>query len=101
NLQQSSTVSLQTAGNVAWGSEAVLANNTVSFAAGESSKQVQVRVYGDTAVETDESFTLTLISPSSGTSVGSSNVATGIVQEDDTRLSITTGNLTQEEGRGG
>src|SRR5262249_60301679 len=45
----------------------ILPTGTVSFAAGETSKLVTVNVAGDTTVETDETFTVTLSAPSAGT----------------------------------
>jgi len=101
NLTQATSVSLATSGTVSWGSEAVLSSSSVNFASGESTKSVVVTVYGDNVVENDETFSLTMVSPSSGTSVGAANVVTGTVTEDDTSLSITSGDVTKPEGQGG
>jgi hypothetical protein len=48
----------------------VLPTGTVSFAAGESSKTITVLVSGDSTVESDEGFTVSLSNASAGTSVG-------------------------------
>ncbi|MBF0159329.1 MAG: VCBS repeat-containing protein [Magnetococcales bacterium] len=59
-----------------------LPSGTVSFAANESSKTVTVDVAGDTTVESDESFTVTLSNPSNGT-LGTTS-ANGTIRNDDT-----------------
>lgn len=48
----------------------------VSFAAGETSKQIAFTINGDTTVEPDETFTLTLSNPQNGTLETSSVVVT-------------------------
>lgn len=55
---------------------------TVSFAATETSKVITVNVAGDTDVEPDEGFTVTLSAPS-GCTIGTAT-ATGTIQDDDT-----------------
>jgi Ca2+-binding RTX toxin-like protein len=42
------------------GSDFVAANSTVTFLAGDTSKTINLNVYGDTEVEVDEDFTLSL-----------------------------------------
>ena len=54
---------------------------SVSFAAGEVSKEVSVTVHGDVAVEPDETFTVALSSPVGATVADSS--ATGTIVNDD------------------
>src|SRR5262249_53754531 len=61
---------------------ATLPTGTVSFAAGEASKTVTVNVAGDTTVEPNEGFTVTLSSPSAGTVLGTAS-ATGAILNDD------------------
>ena len=65
----------------------VLPSGTVSFAAGETSKTVTVNVAGDTAVEQDEGFTVTLSTPSVGTVIGTA-AAAAVIRNDDAALSI-------------
>ena len=54
---------------------------TVNFAAGEASQTVTVNVAGDTTVEADEGFTVTLSAPSNGTITTAT--ASGTIQNDD------------------
>jgi hypothetical protein len=63
-------------------SPSLFPSGQLAFAAGETSKTIQVDVAGDTAVETDETFTLTLSNPN-GASLGSAVTATGAVLDDD------------------
>jgi hypothetical protein len=60
---------------------------TVSFAAGESSKVISVNVAGDTALESNEAFSVTLSNPGAGTSLGTAS-ANGVIRNDDASLSI-------------
>jgi hypothetical protein len=60
----------------------VLPGGSVSFAAGETSKTITVGVQGDTAVEADEGFTVTLSSPT-GAWLGSPAQASGTITNDD------------------
>lgn len=63
-----------------------LPSGTLSFAPGQSELTVSFELVGDTRVEGDESFTLTLSNPSAGLVTGAS--ATTVVQDDDTNFSI-------------
>lgn len=65
-----------------------LPSGTVSFAAGQSEQTVTVTISGDTAVETDESLTLTLSNPSSGIIASGQGSATTTVVNDDTWYSL-------------
>lgn len=65
----------------------VLPSGTVSFAAGETSKVITVLVRGDTVVESDETFTVTLSNPSANTQIALS-AATGVIREDDIKASL-------------
>lgn len=56
----------------------VAASGTLSFAPGQTSKQVSIMVCGDTLNEPDETFTLTLTSPTNATIAQGS--ATGVIQ---------------------
>jgi len=55
---------------------------SASFAPGETSKSVALSVRGDTVIEEDETFFVTLSAPSSGTTLGRS-MATGTIIDDD------------------
>jgi hypothetical protein len=78
----------------------VLPSGTVSFASGETSKTITVRVAGDSAAEQNEGFTLTLSAPSAGTSIGTAT-ATGTIQNDDASLAIAAASATKAEGHSG
>jgi hypothetical protein len=54
----------------------------VSFAAGDTSKTITVNVSGDTVVESDEGFTVTLSGPTNGSVIGTAS-ADGLIQNDD------------------
>ena len=55
---------------------------TVSFAAGQTSQLVTINVAGDTTVEANEGFTVTLSAPSAGTTITTA-AATGVILDDD------------------
>ena len=59
-----------------------LPSGTVSFAAGETSKTIAVNVSGDTVVESDEGFTVTLSNPSTEATLGTAS-AIGMIRNDD------------------
>ncbi|WP_299617922.1 Calx-beta domain-containing protein [Pelagibius sp.] len=60
-----------------------LPSGTVTFAAGETTKTITMEVAGDTTVEGDESFSVSLSNPTGGAQV-IGNAATGIIFDDDT-----------------
>ena len=49
------------------GTDYVSTSGTITFAAGETSKTINVSILGDTAVEPDEALTVTLSAPSGAT----------------------------------
>ncbi len=57
-------------------------SGTVTFAANETSKVITIDVQGDTTVESDEGFTVTLSAPSASTSIGV-GFASGTIVNDD------------------
>lgn len=65
------------------------ASGTLSFAAGEIVKTIDVRVVGDTTIEQDETFTVTLSGPTSADIAR--GVATGTIANDDSGKQITPG----------
>ena len=69
-------------GTATAGSDYTAASGTLTFAAGETSKVVHVQVSGDTAVESNETLTLTLSSPSGATIAD--GTAIGTITNDDT-----------------
>ncbi|MDB5468113.1 MAG: hypothetical protein JWQ46_2875 [Phenylobacterium sp.] len=60
----------------------VLPSGSVTFAAGETSKTITVNVAGDTTVEPDETFTITLAN-ATGATLGAAT-ASGMITDDDT-----------------
>ncbi len=60
----------------------VLPSGVVSFAPGESSKVITVDVQGDTAVELNENFTVTLSNATNGATITTAT-ATGTINNDD------------------
>ena len=72
----------------------------MSFAAGETSKTITVQVAGDSTLESDEGFTVSLSNASSGTAIGTAT-ATGTIQNDDASLatvSVVAGRAIGREG---
>lgn len=62
-------------------------SQTVTFLAGETSKMVTINVSGDTVVEPDEQFTVTLGNPTNATTTNTTfttTIATGTITDDDT-----------------
>jgi hypothetical protein len=81
----------------------ILPTGMVSFASGETSKAITVLVAGDTAVEADESFTVTLSGASAGTQITTAVASGGIVNDDTAgsgtgQLSITRSFAVRSEG---
>jgi hypothetical protein len=62
-----------------------LPSGTVSFAAGETSKVITVNVQGDTTVEQNETFAVTLSNPTNGATLTTAS-ATGSITNDDVAL---------------
>jgi chitinase len=58
------------------------ASGTLTFTAGQTSKQVSVTVAGDATAEADETFTLTLSAPS-GATLGAAKTSTVTISNDD------------------
>ncbi|OYX75791.1 MAG: hypothetical protein B7Y95_00655 [Rhizobiales bacterium 32-66-11] len=77
------TVSYSTAsGTASAGSDFTAATGSLTFAPGETSKVVHVAVTGDTAVEANETLSLTLSAPAGATLADAA--ATGTIQNNDT-----------------
>jgi hypothetical protein len=60
----------------------VLASGTVSFAAGDTSRTVTVNVSGDAIVEPNETFLISLSSPSLGAIIGTATAGATILNDD-------------------
>ena len=70
------------------------------FAAGETSKSVTVSIFGDTTPENDETFTLQLSAPSSGSTI-SDGSGIGTILTDDAAPTASIGDATVSEGNSG
>jgi hypothetical protein len=80
---QTVTVNYSTAaGTATAGSDYQTTSGTLTFAPGQTSKTVTVNVYGDTAVEANETFTLNLSGVTGNATIGRSQ-ATGTIVNDD------------------
>ncbi len=77
-----------------------LNGGTVTFAAGETVQTVTIEVVGDTEVEADEEFLLSIFNPTAGLVVASSSVV-GTIRNDDAMVSIAAVAAVQAEGTGG
>ncbi|MEZ5667268.1 MAG: Calx-beta domain-containing protein [Alphaproteobacteria bacterium] len=74
-----------------------LPSGTVSFAAGETSKTVTVQVAGDTTVESDETFAVTLSNASGGATIATASAA-GIIRNDDVAATPSTFAIAAADG---
>ncbi|MFN8094776.1 MAG: Calx-beta domain-containing protein [Vicinamibacteria bacterium] len=96
------TVAYATAnGTATAGSDYVAQSGTLTFTAGQTSKTIAVVVNGDTTVEPNETFTVTLSSPSGATLAD--GVGLGTITNDDsaTRPSLSINDVTLVEGNSG
>jgi chitinase len=73
---------------------------TLTFAPGQTAKQIIVPVSGDTAVETTETFTVVLANPANAT-ISGSGIATGTITNDDSLPTLTIVERTVTEGNSG
>ncbi len=79
---QTVTVAFATAsGTASGGSDYDAASGTLTFAAGETSRTIDVRVHADASAENDETFLVTLREPSGATI--ETAAAAGIIEDDD------------------
>lgn len=92
------TVTYGTADDTATaGQDYVAKTGTLTFAPGETTKVITVKVTGDTAIEGNETLKINLSSPSGATIAD--RVATGMIVNDDAR--ITVANTSATEGNDG
>jgi hypothetical protein len=84
------TVGYSTAnGTASAGSDYIAANGTLAFKPGETEKTISVSIAGDTNIEQDETFTVTLSSPVNARIAKAS--ATATIRNDDTAVPVTPG----------
>ncbi len=72
-----------------------------SFSAGTATVQVPVTIHGDTAVESDETFSLSITTPVNADVISGSDIATGTIQNDDAAPSLTIADASIVEGNSG
>ncbi|MGH8237608.1 MAG: Calx-beta domain-containing protein [Steroidobacteraceae bacterium] len=78
------SVTLAPAGTATVGADYTVASTIVSFAAGDAStKTVRVIVADDTALEPDETVTLTMGAPTGGVTIGANAAATITIKDND------------------
>lgn len=86
SVPNSQTVTVQASpanGSATAGSDyTAVSSQTVTFAPGETTKPLAVRVLGDTTDEPNETFTVTLSNPTNATISGTQGSATGTILDD-------------------
>ena len=109
NPAATEAVTVNYATSVASGDTAVQAdftanNGTLTFATGDSSKTFTVATVEDTAIEPDETFTVTLssVSPATAATLPADPTATGTITDDDTptmlSISVDNANIAEDGG---
>ena len=78
----------------------VLPSGTVSFAAGQTSRVVNIPVLADSLGELNERFAVTLSAPSGGTTLGTAS-AQGLITNDDISVGFGGSNVSKPEGNAG
>jgi hypothetical protein len=82
----SSTITVNWAtsnGTASAGTDYRSGSGSVTFSPGQTVKTINVRVNGDTTVEPNETFFVTLSGPTGGAALGSPYVGTGTINNDD------------------
>jgi hypothetical protein len=94
------TVRYQTRdGTARAGSDYTLTEGTLTFAPGETEKTISIPVRGDSEVETDESFTLSLDAPVNGLLAATSTATVTLLNEDLPTLSLSGMTLAEGDSR--
>ncbi len=81
------------------GADYTATTNTLSFAAGQSTKAISIPLTNDTSVEGDETFTVTISNPG-GAVLGSLTVAAVTVLDNDSVIAVATNAVTVAESVG-
>jgi hypothetical protein len=98
--ERSVTVHYSTAdGSALASSDYNASSGTVTFAPGQTSKTIDIAILGDTTSEPNETFTVTLDTPTNA--MLATPVGTGTIVDDDTAPVLTIGSVSQAEGTGG
>ncbi len=75
-------------------------SGTVTFAAGQATRVITIPVRGDTTVESNETFRVTLSGASGGATITTA-AANGVIRNDDTSLAIAPTSANKNEGNSG
>ena len=86
-------------GTATAGSDYTAVSGTLSFAAGETSKTIDISISGDETVEIDETFTLTLSNPTGTTVVLGDDTGIGTITNDD-QATVTIADVSVDENSG-
>ena len=73
---------------------------TLSFAPGETDKDILVQIVDNNVVEPDKTFTIQLQNPTGGVPLGGQNVASIVILNDDTSIQFATNTFTVNENGG-
>ncbi|WP_026810061.1 Calx-beta domain-containing protein [Arenibacter latericius] len=76
-------------------------SGNVNFLAGSSTATIEIEVKGDTVVEPNETFIVTLSDPSAGYELGTNITAQGTILNDDSNIISIGGNIEEDEGNSG
>ncbi len=87
-------------GSATAGSDYTPVSQDVSFAAGETVKTVSIPVTNDGLLESSETVSLELSSPSAGATIGSPSTATLTIQDNDAALAFSAGSYSVKESGG-
>jgi Bacterial Ig domain/Calx-beta domain len=92
------TVTYTTNSGTANSADFTAVTSTVNFADGETTRPISINITPDNIVELDETFTVTLSSPTRGTIIGSPG--TGTITNDDSSVVTLTGGVVTEGDTG-
>jgi len=87
-----------TGGSATAGTDYTLASGTLSFAAGESSKDVTISILNDTLRESNETVEVMLTKVTGDASIGSSNKAILTIRDNDSVIQFDTDNVIASKG---
>jgi hypothetical protein len=87
-------------GTASAGSDYAAVSQDVSFAAGESSKTVSIPITDDNSLESSETVSLNLSSPSAGTTLGSPSTASLTIVDNDAALAFSSAGYSVNESGG-
>jgi hypothetical protein len=86
--------------SAASGADYTTRSGTLKFAAGETNKIILIPIKNDVTVETNETFSVVLSSPTGEALLGSNSTATVTIADNDSHLAFETNAVTVSEGAG-